>query len=294
VCVGNGVCRTTFPIAISEYGRVEAYGRDEKLVETMKNAIERLICRHGRREGKYDYPFLALSPIIINGNPPISKKGEILKRFHVIRYSQEDRHTRDDPRTITYNDFMKQRRHELKILGDWTLNYIWDNRVELLLSKKYDAYQIMEIVIREFYNFAGVQMPEWITRWITETVLEELYVDEAAMIRSILLEHIHKRLRQNLPLLGINTGAEMEINTRIDNCLKHDLLSFIRKAGVNSQDEYYIDSSILMLFENRLSDMTLKRLGEKMSFEYRHTKHGNVLSCTREQLWNFLLQQSGD
>jgi hypothetical protein len=72
-------CYTTFPIAISEYGRVEAYGRDEKLVETVKNAIERLICRHGRREGKYDYPFLALSPIIINGNPPISKKGEILK-----------------------------------------------------------------------------------------------------------------------------------------------------------------------------------------------------------------------
>lgn len=37
---GNGVCHTTFPIAISEYGRVEAYGRDEKLVETVKNTIE--------------------------------------------------------------------------------------------------------------------------------------------------------------------------------------------------------------------------------------------------------------
>lgn len=161
---GNGVCHTTFPVSISEYGRVEVYGRDEKLVETVKNAIERLICRHGRREGIYDYPFLALSPIVINGNPPISKKGEILKRFHVIKYSQEDRHTKDNPRTAAYNDLMKERRHELKILGDWTLNYIWDNRTELLLSRKYDAYKIMDIVIQEFFSFAGVKIPEWMTR----------------------------------------------------------------------------------------------------------------------------------
>jgi hypothetical protein len=71
-----------------------------------------------RREGKYDYPFLALSPIVINGNPPISKKGEILKRFHVIKYSQEDRHTKDNPKTVAYNDLIKERRRELKILGD--------------------------------------------------------------------------------------------------------------------------------------------------------------------------------
>jgi hypothetical protein len=37
---GDGVSHTTFPIAISEYGRVEAYGRDEKLLETVKNAID--------------------------------------------------------------------------------------------------------------------------------------------------------------------------------------------------------------------------------------------------------------
>jgi len=284
---GNGVCHTTFPIAISEYGRVEAYGRDEKLVETVKNAIERLICRHGRREGKYDYPFLALSPIIINGNPPISKKGEILKRLHVFKYSQEDRHTRDDPRTISYNNFMKERRHELKILGDWTINYIWDNRAELLLSKKYDAYQIMDIVIREFYKFAGVEMPEWLTRWITETSLEELDVDEAGIIRSILFDHIHEKLRMNAHLLAMKDEGIIDIETRIAKCLDNDLLSFIRKS--NDGEEYHIDSSILMLFENRLPDMTLKRLGEKMGFEYYRTMHRWILKCTRDQLWKFLL-----
>jgi len=287
---GNGVCHTTFPIAISEYGRVEAYGRDEKLVETLKNAIERLICRHGRREGKYDYPFLALSPIIINGNPPISKKGEILKRFHVFKYSQEDRHTRDDPQTIAYNDLMKDRFGDLKILGDWTLNYIWDNRAELLLSKKYDAYQLMDIVIRKFYEFAEVEFPEWLEGWITETALEELDVDEEGVIRAILFDHIHEKLRMNAHLLAMKNDGVIDIETRISTCLDNNLLSFIREAkSENGTQEYHIDSSILMLFENRLPDLTLKRLGEKMVFEYKKTANRMVLKCTRDQIRNFLL-----
>jgi len=288
---GNGVCHTKFPIAISEYGRVEAYGRDEKLVETVKNAIARLICRHGRGEGKYDYPFLALSPIIINGNPPISKKGEILKRFHLFKYSQEDRHIRDDPRTIAYNTFMNERRHELKIVGDWTLNYIWDNKAELLISKKYDAYQIMNLVIREFYDYAGVEMPEWLTGWITETALEELDIDEAAIIRSILFDHIHDRLRTNAHLLAMKNDGVIDIETRIAACLDNNLLSFIKKAKSdnNGVDVYHIDSSILMLFENRLPNLTLKRVGEKMGFEFIRTMYRSVLHCTKDQIWKFLL-----
>jgi hypothetical protein len=78
-----------------------------------------------------------------------------------------------------------------------------DNRAELLLSKKYDAYQIMDVVIREFYDFSGVKMPEWMTGWIIETVLEELDVDEAGIIRSILFDHIHEKLRMNAHLLAM-------------------------------------------------------------------------------------------
>ena len=183
---------------------------------------------------------------------------------------------------------MKERRHELKILGDWTLNYIWGNRAELLLSKKYDAYQMMDIAIREFHRFAGVEMSEWMTRWITETALEELDVDEASIIRSILQTHIHEVLRMNIHLLAIGKeDGVIDVGGRIARCLDNDLLSFIRKS--NSRDEYYIDSSILMLFENRLPDMTLKRLGEKMGFEYKHTRYGWILRCTRDELWEFLL-----
>jgi hypothetical protein len=86
-----------------------------------------------------------------------------------------------------------------------------------------------------------------------------------------------------------NDGV-IDIETRISACLDNNLLSFIKKVkSDNGIDVYHIDSSILMLFENRLPDLTLKRLGEKMGFEYKHTMYGSVLRCTKEQIWKFLL-----
>jgi hypothetical protein len=284
---GNAVSHTTYPVAFSEFGRVESYGRDEKLVETFKNAIDRLICRHGRHEGKYDFPFLSLSPLIINGNPFISRKGEILKRLHTVKYSQEDRHGKEDPRTIEYNDLMQKRRHELRILGDWTINYIWDNRQELLLSKRYDAYQLMDIVIKKFYEFAGVEFPEWLGRWILETALDELDVDEEGIIRAILFKHIHDVLRQNAHLLDTRNMGDIALADRIRLCLQHDLLSFIRRVPT-SIETYNIDSSVLMLFEDRLPDMTLKRLGEKMGFTHQKERDRWVLRCSNVQLMSFI------
>ena len=101
----------------------------------------------------------------------------------------------------------------LRILGDWTINYVWDNRHELLLSKKYDAYQLMDIVIRKFYEFAGVEFPEWLGRWITETSLEELDVDEEGIIRAILFNRIHEVLRQNSHLLDTSGMGDICIRT---------------------------------------------------------------------------------
>jgi hypothetical protein len=77
---------------VAKIARIESYGRNESLVETYKNALESIKVRDGRRDDRYAAPFPACSPLILNGNPFISRKGELLKRLHVIKYSQEDRH----------------------------------------------------------------------------------------------------------------------------------------------------------------------------------------------------------
>ena len=83
--------------------------------------------------------------------------------------------------------------------------------------------------------------------------------------------------------------GEISLDQRIGLCLDHDLLSFIRRKTENNTEVFDIDSSILMLFETRLPDLTLKRLGEKMGLSHYHTKHRWVLRCTRDNLWKFLL-----
>ncbi len=289
---GKGVSKTTYPIEISEFGRIETYGRNENMVETVKTAIEKLTVRRGRDGGRYDVLFPSLSSIILNGNPFISKKGEILKRLHIVNFSQEDRHESNDPRTNEFNDFMKSNRHKLRILGDWTINYILDNRHELLLSKKYDTSQIGDIVLKKFYEFVDLPFPEWMTRWITETSLEELDIDEESTIRSILFDHVHKTLQNNAKILVIEDLGKINLDKRIGLCLKYDLWSFVRKLP--SQDKYHIDSSILHVFDNKLPDLTLKKLGEKMGSSYKTYKERRVLEFSEKELMDFIVDEHGE
>lgn len=258
------------------------------MVETVKKAIEDLTVRRGRDGTRYDALFPSCSSIILNGNPFISKKGEILKRLHVIKFSEEDRHEADDPRTQEFNKLLSENRHKLKILGDWTVRYILDNKDELLLSKKYNCYDIGIMVLEKFYEFAGIPVPEWLTRWITETALEELDVDEESVIRSILFDNTHRIIQNNARLLETETnGMKITLEQRIQLCLDNDLWSWIRK--IKEDGKYYIDGSILELFTHRLPELALKKLGEKMGLEYSQDTNGRrVLICSKAEITKFI------
>jgi hypothetical protein len=286
---GKGLSKTTYPIEISEFGKIESYGRNENLVETIKTAIDGLIVRRGRDAGRYDAPFPSCSPLIFNGNPFISKKGEILKRLHVNKFSEEDRHDRDP--NSAFNKFFRENGHLIKILGDWTMRYIIENKHELLLSKKYNVYEIGKIALQEFYKFGGkAEVPEWLTRWVTDTALEELDVDEESLIRSILYNHVHKTIRDNARILDRLKLDEMgtTLDERIRLCLEYELWPWIRRIR-GTEPKYYINTSVLEIFTYRLPDLTLKKLAEKTRLKYVKDTEGRAkLLCTEAQLVSFI------
>lgn len=295
--VGKVVSRTTYPIEISEIGTIENYGRDEKLAETYKNAIESIKVREGRKDNRYDAIFPGCSAIILNGNQFISRKGELLKRLHVIPYSKEDRHT-NDPKS-PFNQLHVSESHLLKILGDWTMRWIWENRHEELLSGKYDGYQIGRWAIFKFYEFAGKAVPEWLTLWITDTSLEELDIDETSLIRSILNDYVNKTTTRS----GLDEPSSLY--GRIDRCLCNEYWSWIRQvsrkilAGKDAAgkpqyryeptNSYYIDTSILEIFRSRLPDLTFKKLAETIGIEPSKDNNGrSVIKCTKQDITNFI------
>jgi len=134
----------------------------------------------------------------------------------------------------------------------------------------------------------GVEVPEWFTKWIEDTSLVELDTDEESIIRSILFDVTHKTLQNNARLLEMqNEGMKITLEQRISLCLDNDLWSWIRK--IKEEGKYYIDGSILELFANRLPDLTLKKLGEKMNVKYSQDTSGRrVLVSSRVDIINFI------
>jgi hypothetical protein len=81
---------------------------------------------------------------------------------------------------------------------------------------------------------------------------------------------------------------------RVIKCLEYELWSFVRKGYI---DKYLIDNSILVLFKDRLPELTLKKLGEIMNIEYWRNRNGIRLRCTQAELSKFIvgeIDESGD
>ena len=278
---------TTYPVELSEFATVETYGRREDLVECCKTAVDGLIIRRGKKDNRTDAPFPSLSPMIINGNPMFTHKGELIKRFHISKFSEEDRHDRN-PKS-PFNIFQNKNKHHWKILGDWTVRYILDNRQELLLSKKYSPYEVGEIALRAFYKFGGYsEIPEWLTRWIIDTSLEELDQDVENTIRSTLYNHLHRTIRENSFLMPNAKLIDWTISMRIEECLQSKIWPWIKQSKTNGL-EYHIDRTILDLFTQRLPDLTLKKLAEKTGLSYiKGSDNKRKIKCTKKQLDNLI------
>jgi hypothetical protein len=289
--MGKALAKTTYPICVSEFGNVETKGRGNggDYSEDLKNAIEKLVSRSGRDGSNYDVPFPSCCSVIINGNPKLSNRDTVIKRFDNIKLSKEDRHLKDDPRTKQFEKFRDDNHGIPTILGDWTMNYIWDNREELILSGKYDSRQIGDLVIKKFYEFAGVEFPKWLDKWIIDLSLEELEINESYVVRGILREHTHKSLQQGRSAHLIESGEDgyyKTVEMRVGICLDNELWSFVKK-GVSGN--YSIDTSILELFKDRLPEMTLIKLGQLMKVTHKHTNKGSRLRCTRAEIQNFIV-----
>lgn len=301
---GKAVSRTTYPIEISEFGKVEEYGRREDLVEPFKTAPNAIILRRGRKDNKFDAAFPSLSSFVVNGNKNFTLKGEILKRYHVAHFSQEDRHS-SDPNS-EFNKFQKYNRHQWKTLGDWTMRYIYEHRYDILLSKDYDIYQVGERAIKAFYEFGGYSdIPEWLTRWIEDTSIEDLDDTTKEDVRAIWFIHINRTYdgiynqipkHVNTPTNGQNNftpiGPILFMIEKIQYCLNFECWPWVCQLLDKEKEEHilHIDRSVLRLFKSELPDLTLKKLSEITGFDYVKNKKGNMrIACTKKRFSDFIV-----
>ena len=190
-----------------------------------------------------------------------------------------------------FNTFQRENKHHWRTLGDWTIRYILDNKQELLLSKKYNPYEIGKKALEAFYKNGDTEVPEWLTRWITDTSLEELDQDIEGIIRSILYDKIHKTLRENPRFTDLETnGTNIYMPERLTCCIESGVWSWIKKLErTGNEPRYYIYGSIMELFSQRLPDLTFKKLAEKMGLQYVSAEGKRRILCTKAQPDDFLV-----
>jgi hypothetical protein len=119
-----------------------------------------------------------------------------------------------------------------------------------------------------------------------------------SLIRSIPNDHINKTLAGKGEIPD-------SLEQRIETILNREYCSWIRKGikriligkhpdgSPNFKEEstsgYYIDTSVVEIFRQRLPDLTFKKLGEVMSIQITKDKNGNwVLKCTQQELIDFI------
>jgi hypothetical protein len=95
---------------------------------------------------------------------------------------------------------------------------------------------------------------------------------------------------------GIEDIGKVTMEQRINLCLEAQFWPWIRELkNINKLEKgqsitkYYIDTSIIEIFKDRLPNLTLKTLSEKTGFEYTQDRAGRAkLKCTKKQFVDFV------
>ena len=146
---GEVLSKSTYPIIINEVGQLN----DDKyndMVEMFKTAITDTIARK-KFVNKTNYTDIpSFSSCILTGNPIPPYDTGFRRRIIPIVFTEKDQYSNDEINSFE-NLFDNRIKNELKILGDFTVNYVMENQ-EILIDGKMDWKEIGEHILEQMFN----------------------------------------------------------------------------------------------------------------------------------------------
>jgi hypothetical protein len=143
-----------------------------------------------------------------------------------------------------FKELFDQRvKHELRYLGDFTVNYIMEHQ-ELLLDGKKDWKEIAEIILTEMYKSVQKDCPEWIKYFVKEKQMADSKEDINLLFRNFLMEKVNEtynkyyRNIEKPSIINSDSNAEVPnllFSSRLDFCLKHNLIPFLNPIKINEE-----------------------------------------------------------
>ena len=192
----------------------------------------------------------SFSPCILTGNSiPPSDTG-FRRRIIPIVFTEKDQYSKDEIKDFE-NLFEQQIKNVLKILGDFTVNYIMENQ-EILIDGKKNWKEIAEHILEQMFKLAGKNSPEWIKYFVEEHQLKESKEDVELLFRGYLINKIndtYNRYYRNIEKINSDSNAEvpnLPFSSRLNFCLEHNLIPFLNPVTIKDEKSMIVITSDLI------------------------------------------------
>ncbi len=254
---GKVVSESTFPILINEVADVLS---KDSLREVLKSSIETLFARGRYVQGVYvEEP--ALSPMIFTTNKTYPSDDALLRRFIGILFSLSDRVSEE--RARQFERGILPRIYELRFLGYFVFKRIAENP-ELL---KKDWLEVSSSLLRDAFEFAGLEVPSWIDEAHRGESLEEITELINEEIRARLLEDINSRYSRHVSRVEVvlenQASYSVDLRHRLEALLRENYIPWAFLKG----EDVVITNSVLKVLDGLAVD-SLKSLAERFGWGY--------------------------
>ncbi|HSF49621.1 MAG TPA: hypothetical protein VLA74_02575 [Nitrososphaeraceae archaeon] len=295
--LGEILSKSTYPIVINEVAQLNDENRNKDMVEMYKIAITDLTSRK-KIVNKTNYTDIpSFSPCILTSNSSPPSDTGFRRRIIPIVFTEKDQYSEGEMKDFKelFDQLVK---HELRYLGDFTVNYIMEHQ-ELLLDGKKDWKEIAEIILTEMYKSVHREPSEWIKYFVKENQMADSKEDINLLFRSFLINVVNETYNKYYRNIEKdNDVPNLPFSSRLNFCLDHKLIPFLNPVTTNnknSNDEKIIITSDL-IHELKKKIPQISSLNEIAAiiegFEYGQKringKNIRTVFGTKNQLLDFL------
>jgi hypothetical protein len=297
--LGEALSKSTYPIVINEVAQLNEDNRYREMIEMIKTAITDTIARK-KFVNKTTYTDIpSFSPCILTSNSSPPSDTGFRRRIIPIVFTENDQYSEGEMKDFK-ELFDKRVKHELRYLGDFTVNYIMKHQHELLLDGKKDWKEIAEIILTEMYKTVQREPPEWIKYFVRESQMAESKEDIDLLFRNFLIDKVNETYNKfQRSIEKDNDIPNLPFSSRLNFCLDNKLIPFLNSVNTNNKDS---NKETLILITSDLVHELKKKISQISSlnevaaiiegFEYGQKrvngKNNRTVYGTKKQLLDFL------
>ena len=299
--LGEALSKSTYPIVINEVAQLNDENRNKDMVEMIKIAVTDTIARK-KFVNKIIYTDIpSFSPCILTSNSSPSIDTGFRRRIIPLIFTEKDQYSTEEMEKFK-ELFDQQIKHELRYLGDFTVNYIMEHQEELLLDGNKDWKEIAETILIEMYKIIQKESPppEWIKYFVRESQMAESKEDIDLLFRNFLIEKVNETYNKfQRSIEKDNDIPNLPFSSRLNFCLDNKLIPFLNSVNTSNKDNYketliLITSDLVHELKKKISQISslneVAAIIEGFEYGQKRVNGKNIRTVfgTKNQLLDFL------